>query len=515
MAAERTITRAELESHNKEGDAWIQINNDVYNISRFAGMHPGGEKNIQNYAGKDATEVFYSLHRHEVIEKYARLKVGVMEDSGYEDINHNGNISDVPFAEPPYWRGWRSPYHNETHEAFREDLRKFFHEEVREEAEECEARGEAPSKEMFKKFGDFGVFAMRVAPGKALHYCPRLPGDLKPEQIDYFHEMICHEEVGRLAVPGYNSGLGDGLVIGLPVVMQFGTDWMRENVAKPCIRGEQRICLAISEPNAGSDVANLITTATKTPDGRHYIVNGTKKWITNGYDSDWFVTCVRTGGSGMGGLTMLLIPRSEGLETKRIKTSYSSSAGTSLVIFEDVKVPVEYILGEEGKGFQTAMFNFNHERWMIIVYIVAASRGILEECFKWVNQREVFGQKLSTQPVIRQKLAAMVADVEAVYSWLESITFQMCKMDYFEQALQLAGPMSLLKYQATRVSQRVNDNAVQIFGGRAITATGMGKMIERFNRSNKFAAILGGSEEIMADLGIRMALKSFPANAKL
>merc|ERR1719460_1029216 len=108
-----------------------------------------------------------------------------------------------------------------------------------------------------------------------------------------------------------------------------------------------------------------------------------------------------------------------------------------------------------------------------------------------------------TQPVIRGKLARMVSDLEAATSWLENITFQMQSMDYAEQQKKLAGPIALLKYQSTRVAHDVADDACQIFGGRAITKTGMGKYVERFQRTYKFGAILGGSEEIMADLGIR------------
>ena len=119
---------------------------------------------------------------------------------------------------------------------------------------------------------------------------------------------------------------------------------------KEVLSGEKRICLAISEPVAGSDVAAIETTAVKTPDGKHYIVNGCKKWITNGVSAQYFATAVKTGEGPMG-VTMLLIERGEGVETKIIKTSYSSAAGTALVIFENVKVPVENVLGKEGQGF--------------------------------------------------------------------------------------------------------------------------------------------------------------------
>lgn len=131
-------------------------------------------------------------------------------------------------------------------------------------------------------------------------------------------------------------------------------------------------------------------------------MNGIKKWITNGLQAHYFTTAVRTSK----GISLLLIERSEGVETKPVKTSYSASAGTSLVIFENVLVPVGNLLGRDGGGFQVIMYNFNHERldcmlitrWYMIVGLVALCRKIVEECFKWSNQRKVFGKALIEQP---------------------------------------------------------------------------------------------------------------------
>jgi len=211
----------------------------------------------------------------------------------------------------------------------------------------------------------------------------------------------------------------------------------------------------------------------------------------------------------------LLIERSEGLETKHIPTSYGKSAGTAYVIMENVKVPVENLLGTENGGFQCIMANFNHERWLIIAMVSSSCRAVTEECFKWAMQRKVFGKPLISQPVVRQKLAAMIGQVEALHCWLESITHQLETMPHDQQFFQLGGPIALLKMFATRVSYRVSDDAVQIFGGRGITRTGMGSFIEQFQRAIKYGAILGGSEEVMGDLGVRLASRGFPQDAKL
>jgi len=167
---------------------------------------------------------------------------------------------------------------------------------------------------------------------------------------------------------------------------------MQRDILPKLLAGRRRICLAISEPQAGSDVANLCTIASRSKDGSHFVVNGIKKWITGGHDADYFVVAVRTGAKGMNGLSLLLLHRGmEGLRTKPIKTAYSSTAGTALVIMESVKVPARNLIGKYNQGFTSIMWNFNHERWFINCVILSTTRSIIEEAFKWTMQRKAFG----------------------------------------------------------------------------------------------------------------------------
>jgi alkylation response protein AidB-like acyl-CoA dehydrogenase len=522
-----TYTREEVARHASSASNWVIIDNKVYDLTRFAAFHPGGKAFIDGVAGTDATAKFYSFHRQDVLRGSAvKYVIGTVADPPSKReatvVLSPGELSRVPYAEPSAFQGLPSPYYNDSHRRFRSDLRRFFDEDVMPEAVANDARGVHPSPELWRKLGARGVLACRVPSGPwtkdVVENCGvTLPGGIKPEEFDCFHELIAHEEAsGRLGVPGYADGLGAGFVIGIPPVLQFGNSEVSKRVGREVLTGQKRICLAISGPEAGSDVANVACTATKTPDGKHYVVRGVKKWITNGVFADYFVTAVRTGGvdSGIAGLSLLLVERGDGLETKAIKTSYSASAGTAYVTYDDVLVPVSNLLGEEGEGFKLIMHNFNHERWYIVAGVNRASRLIIEECFKWATQRIVFGKPLIEQPVIRQKIAKLVSHVEGVQCWLEAITFQMQKMTHAEQAKRLAGPIALLKLFSTRVANDVSDEACQIFGGRAITATGMGQVVERFQRSVKFGAILGGSEEIMADLGVRQAMRAMP-NARL
>lgn len=290
----------------------------------------------------------------------------------------------------------------------------------------------------------------------------------------------------------------------MPPLLKFGTPDLIRKFAVPCIKGEKRICLAISEPYAGSDVAQIRCTATPLADGG-WRVSGVKKWITGGMVADYFTTLARTEKHGP---VMLLLERdNDTVTTTPIKTSYSPAAGTAYVSIHDAIVPKERLVGTIGQGFHQTMANFNFERWGMIVSGNRHSRMVLEECLKWAFTRKVFGKTLVQQPVIRYKLAEMAAAVESLHSMLEDLTYQMCNMTQEEINKHLAGPIALLKYKQTRVATVVSDNACQIFGGRAITGSGMGHIVEKFQRSFKFQAILGGSEEIMADFAIRQAMR--------
>ena len=506
-----SLTLEEVAKHASETDCWIVIDSVVYDVTKFLKNHPGGKGILLEYAGKDATEAFFDLHRKEIIAKFGpKLQVGTIKGKSRLFVPSELPLIDpiTPFAEPSFWRGWKSPYYKSSHFRFREDVRRFYRENVFPTAEADALAGNEPSIDIYRAMGKSGILASRI--GKTvmpfLKFLDiKLPGGISPSEFDTFHEQIAHEETyGQYNVIA--DALGAGYVIGLAPIVYFGSDKLRRSAVPACLLGEKRVCLAVSEPQAGSDVAGLVTTATLTEDGQSYRVNGCKKWITNGSFSDYFVTAVRTGAAGAKGLSLLLIERGKGLTTSKIKTSYGGSAGTALVFYEDVIVPKTNLLGKENDGFRCIMYNFNHERWYIISSAVFGARSILGECYKWAMQRKVFGKRLIDQPVIRFELAQMTASVEATQAWLDSLTYQMDNMSHEEQATQLAGPIALLKYQATRTMLLISDHACQIFGGRAITRTGMGRFVEDLNRSVKYCAILGGSEEIMADLGVRLSV---------
>ena len=326
----------------------------VYDVTKFARFHPGGKAFIDRVAGTDATKAFYKYHRRDVLETVAKkFRVGIVVEheqvKGRErslDVK-KGDLEMVPYAEPSAFAVGNAPsmYYNESHVKFRKACRLFFDTHIAPICVKADELGEHPTKEVYELLGKNGMLVARMPKGPwmrdVVENCGvELLGGVTVNEFDSFHELIAHEETCRLGVPGYVDGLGAGLVIGLPPVLQFGRPEVARKVGREVLLGKKRICLAISEPGAGSDVAGLQTVATKDPSTGDYIVNGVKKWITNGQFSDYFTTAVKMQD---GTFSLLLIDRAwGGVDTKPIKTSYSPSAGTAYVTYENVRVCLLY-----------------------------------------------------------------------------------------------------------------------------------------------------------------------------
>jgi alkylation response protein AidB-like acyl-CoA dehydrogenase len=240
---------------------------------------------------------------------------------------------------------------------------------------------------------------MRMGAGKHLYGRTLLDGAVEPEEFDCFHDMIVAQETGYISARGFMDGNMAGMTISLSVILKYAnSESLKKRIVEECLSGRKKICLAVTEAFAGSDVAGMRTEVKKMPDGS-YVLSGTKKWITNGVFCDYFITAAKT----PKGMSVFLVERQPGLETQPIKTSYSAAAGTAFVTYDNVKIPAEYLLGEEDKGFAVVMNNFNHERWFMACATIRQMRVVTEECLKWSNQRLVFGKRLIEQPVIRQK----------------------------------------------------------------------------------------------------------------
>lgn len=412
------------------------------------------------------------------------------------------------YGDPSWYQGWDlSQYYSPSHLRLRDAMRVFVDTEISPYCFEWDEKKALP-KEIFRKCFQAGWLPGVVGFWPTEYAGSKIMGGIKPEEFDVFHELIILDELSRCGSGGVVWGLMEGLQIGLPPLLNFGSKQLRDKVVKPCVTGEKVICLCITEPGAGSDVAQLSTIAKKTEDGKHFIVNGEKKWITNGTYADYFTVAVRTGGPGMGGISLLLIERSmPGVATRHMPCSGMWASGTAYVTFEDVKVPVENIIGEENKGFKSIMYNFNHERWGFVVQANRFARVCLEEAFKYAHKRKTFGKRLVDHPVIRMKLAHMTRQIEATHAWLESTTQQLRLMKKEDANVKLGGSVALLKAQASQTMEFCAREASQIFGGLAYSRGGQGEKVERLYREVRAYAIPAGSEEIMLDLGVRQAMR--------
>ncbi|KAJ3104569.1 hypothetical protein HDU97_009081 [Phlyctochytrium planicorne] len=489
-----------------------------HNKTKFLSEHPGGRKILLKVAGTDASKQFDQFHNAGILDKYSsKLLVGEIagaapvssiEEAPLVGVAEGETFGDlIPFGDPYWYSDWASPYYRESHRRLRSYVRNFVEKEIIPYCFEWDEAKQIP-KSLFKKAADAGLLGGIVGSWQAKYASRDPPAGIKPEEYDAFHEFIICDELSRCGSGGVLWGLIGGLGIGLPPVIHFGSEELKARIVPGCLSGDKNICLAITEPYAGSDVANLRAEAKKTPDGKFYILNGEKKWITNGVFADYFTVAARTGGPGMGGISLLLVERTmPGVTTRHMPCSGVWASGTSYITFEDVKVPVENIIGKENKGFKCIMYNFNHERFGIAIQSTRFARVCYEDALKYAHKRKTFGKKLVDHPVIRNKLAHMARKIEATHAWMEAILFQTMKMDPDLQMLKLGGPIALLKAQSTQTFEYAAREASQILGGLSYSRGGQGERIERLYREVRAYAIPGGSEEIMLDLGIRQSLK--------
>ena len=378
------------------------------------------------------------------------------------------------------WRA-RSPYYNETHEAVAQSVRRFVEREVAPHIDSWEAEGELPR-------------SLHVAASQAgilgLGYPEEFGGHT--EGFDIFHGLVQTDELCRVGA----GGLGASLMthgIGLPPILALGSVDLKERIAPGVLAGKTLIALGITEPSGGSDVANLKTRA--VAQGDHYVVNGSKTFITSGMRADYLTTAVRTGGAGAGGISLLLIPMAAaGVSRTRLDKMGWRCSDTATIHFDDVVVSKNNLIGIENAGFIGIMRNFNRERLGMAMGCCGFARVCLDEAVVWAQQRETFGKALVKHQSIRIKLADMARQIDATQAWVDLCAWQV------QNSCDQPADFAMLKVQATQMLERVARDAAQVLGGASYIT---GSKVERIYREVRVNAIGGGSEEIMLDLAGR------------
>jgi len=370
----------------------------------------------------------------------------------------------------------------ENHLEWQFQLRRFFEKEVTPFANQWDEEGRIPDA-LWQKSAELGILG--------LGYPEEFGGT--SDQIDIWHKNILSEELARTGA----GGIGASLMvhnIALPPIINFAEDHLKNTITPEIITGRQHISLAITEPGAGSDVAQLTTSAKRVGDS--YIINGCKTYITGGMKADWFTTAVRTSENGAAGVSMLVIPaNAQGVS----RTALDKKQGwwcsdTATIHFDDVKVSVENLLGKENQGFKVIMHNFNAERLGMSASMEAFARVCLEDAVAWARQRKTFGSRLADHQVIRHKIAEMQQRIYATSAYLQLI----CRQSQLGH--EDASAIALLKVQSSQAMEFCAREAMQIMGGVSYMR---GSRVERIYREVRVNAIGGGSEEIMRDLAAR------------
>jgi acyl-CoA dehydrogenase len=377
----------------------------------------------------------------------------------------------------------RSPFMGESHAAWRASLRRFVDREIAPFAAAWDEAGEIP-RDLFLKAGAFGLLGGG--------YPEAFGGTGRGADYDWHHGIVTSEELARVGAGGVTAAL---MIhgIGLPPLLALGSAAMQAEIAPPVLRGERQISLAITEPDAGSDVANLATRAERR--GDVYVVNGSKLYITGGCTAHWLTTAVRTGGPGAGGISLLLIDAdAPGVTRNRLKKQGWWASDTAEIFFDDVQVPADRLIGPENAGFAGIVANFNGERLGMASGALASARACVEDAVAWARQRKTFGKRLADHQVIRHKVAQMVQRIAAGTAWLDQCAWRVSQGD------TPVADLCLLKVQATETLEFCAREASQILGGASYMRGGR---VERIYREVRVNAIGGGSEEIMRDLAAR------------
>lgn len=375
----------------------------------------------------------------------------------------------------------QNPFDTDERRAFRDTFRRFVATEITPHADAWDEAGEIPW-ELHAKAGALGIFGFGVETRW---------GGLGFD--DVFMRAAFAEELAMCGATGLGAAMG-GRIISIGPIAALANDAIRDTWLPGIVAGRTGSSLAITEPGGGSDVAALRSTARR--EGDHYVIKGEKTFITGGMKSACFVVGARTGGPGLGGISLFFVPAdTPGLSRADVGAKMGWWASdTAHLWFDDVRVPADNLMGPEHGGFLAIMNNFNYERITMVAIMLGMMRVCLREATAWAQSRETFGRPLIRHQVIRHKLADMSARIDMIESYLTMICWQV------DQGRMPVAETAKAKFSASKALEFCASEAMQILGGAGYLR---GNPVERMYREVKVQAIGGGSEEIMRDLAVK------------
>jgi len=370
-------------------------------------------------------------------------------------------------------------YFSDAHEELRLHIKRFLEKECVPHLDEWEEKT-FPSS-IFRRFGELGFLGLR--------YPPEYGG----QGGDYFSAVVLSEEMAKAGLGGLGMAVDVQAEMATPPVFKFGKEEQRQRWVVPAIRGEQIAALAITEPDAGSDVAGITTTA-RRDGGGDYVVNGRKIFITNGARCDWALVVTKTDRErGHKGYNLFVIEKgTPGFTvTRTLEKLGMHSSDTAELLFEDCRVPAANLIGEEGEGFKNLMWELQGERMIAAAGAIAGAQRTFEYAMDYAQNRKAFGQPISQFQVIKHRLVDMGTKIAAVQAFVYQTAQKWNDGEYPVREISQA------KLLATQVAVEVADDAIQILGGHGYMRE---FPVERAWRNARLARIGAGTDEIMKEI---------------
>ncbi len=377
-----------------------------------------------------------------------------------------------------------SQYFTEEHEMFRSQIRKFTETELAPNADRWEKDG-LFDRWVFEKMGKLGFLGANY---------PEKHGG---SGGDYWYAVVRAEELVRSNSAGVTLSLLVQTDMCTPIISEIGNDIQIEEFLKPALSGEKIGAICVTEPGAGSDVANIQTSARK--DGDDYIINGSKMYITNGTRADFLTMAVRTNPDvpGYAGISFFTVPTGlKGYEIgKKMDKLGNRASDTAILSFEDVRVPKRYLLGEENHGFIHIMQNFQGERLIGSVSAIAGAQAILDGTVDYLRDRNAFGRPLSKFQTVRHKLAELQTNIDVARAYV----YKVCES--FAKGQDVTREVSMAKLFAGEMAVRNVDECLQLHGGAGYIEE---YLVARAWRDTRLVTIGGGTSQIMKEIISKM-----------
>lgn len=369
-------------------------------------------------------------------------------------------------------------YFTEEHNLFRKSLQDFLQKEVVPHIETWEKTGTI-DKFIWKKFGDMGFFGINY---------PEAYGGLN---LDLFYTVILLEELQKINSGGFAAAIWAHVYLAMTHINAQGSEAIKQTYLTPSITGDKIGCLCITEPFGGSDVAGMRTTAVKQ--GDHYIVNGSKTFITNGVYSDYLVIAAKTNPElGNKGISILVLDRTmKGISATKLDKLGWRASDTGEIAFDNVKVPLKNLIGKENQGFSYIMQHFALERLIMGVNAHARAEFALEYALKYMNERQAFGKTINKFQALRHTIADLYTDMEICKEFNYAITNKLNNGTYVVKEATMS------KLKSTSMADKVIYQCLQFLGGYGYMEE---YPLARLFRDSRLGPIGGGTSEILREI---------------